>query len=149
MCLFPACHFKKRMQFKKLKHKYIIDREANPSLLKRIFNHPVFEHIKILMVFFVSQVALLFADIVTDVLSALEFFSRGHNYWGMFTLVPIFAPFLAKVFITFANFNRCLIVQTRLLWGCKIPGETAIQKVSTYFLSFKLSQTEEFSHLYF
>jgi hypothetical protein len=105
----------------------------------------MFEHIKMLMVFFVFQVALLFADIVTDILSALEFFSRGHNYWGVFTLVPIFAPFLAKVFITFANFNRCLNVQTRTLWGCKIPGEAAIQKGSAYFLSF----CHFSSHLYF
>ncbi len=129
------------MQFENLKHEFLLDQEVNTSLPQRCFNHPMFQHIKMLMVFFISQVALLFADIVTDVLSAFEFFSRGHNYWGMFTLVPIFAPFGAKVFMTFVNFSRCLKIMTQSLWGYKIPGESALQIGWAYFMSLLFVKT--------
>jgi len=115
-----------KTKFKVLKLLMPIDQDSNPSCLKRIKNHPMVQHIKMLTTFFVFQVALLGADIVTDIMSALEFFDRGHNYWGVFTLVPIFAPFGAKVFITFANFSRCLKLTTLNLWGVKIPSKAAI-----------------------
>jgi hypothetical protein len=56
---------------------------------------------------FTLSVVILAADIVTDFLTAIEFFQKGHFYWGLFTLVPIFAPFVAKIVFSFWTFAQC------------------------------------------
>jgi len=57
--------------------------------------------------FFTFSIALLTADIFSDIFTANDFFSRGHFYWGIFTIVPIFAPFFARVVLVIANLTRC------------------------------------------
>jgi hypothetical protein len=61
----------------------------------------------LLLKFFVFSVALIFADVVTDIITASEFFALGHKYWGFFTIVPIFAPFVVKAVVTISNLVRC------------------------------------------
>ena len=47
--------------------------------------------------FFVFKFALGLADTVTDILTALSFFQRGHIYWGCLTLAIVMVPFLARL----------------------------------------------------
>ena len=82
----------------------------------------ILNHVKMLTVFFILHVALLSADIFTDVLSAHEFFERGDHFWGIFTLIPVFAPFIARVIIIVENLRRCFVVEFGKLLGLKIPG---------------------------
>jgi hypothetical protein len=76
--------------------------------LKQLFNNPVFKHCQLVTVFLVFNVGLLLADIITDIVSADDFFRRGDTYWGLFTLIPIFAPFAVRLVITLIGFCRCL-----------------------------------------
>ena len=62
---------------------------------------------QLLLLFFVTSVVILFMDIITDILTAVEFFCRGDKYWGVSTLIPIFAPFVAKVAVTLVGLARC------------------------------------------
>ncbi len=75
--------------------------------LKQLYNNPVFKHCQLVTVFLVFSVGLLSADIITDIVSADDFFRRGDTYWGVFTLVPIFAPFAVRSIITLINICRC------------------------------------------
>jgi hypothetical protein len=43
--------------------------------------------------FFIFNVVLVTSDIVTDFITAFIFFDDGHFYWGICTIVPMFAPF--------------------------------------------------------
>jgi hypothetical protein len=76
--------------------------------MKAALGHPKFQHFVLLLKFFVFSVALIFADVVTDIITASEFFALGHKYWGFFTIVPIFAPFVVKAVITISNLVQCL-----------------------------------------
>ena len=67
----------------------------------------IFKHFRLVFLFFISSVVLLSADIVTDIVSAIDFFRRGDTYWGLFTLVPIFAPFAVRSVITLINICQC------------------------------------------
>ncbi len=75
--------------------------------ISRLFAHPKFKHFLLLAKIFTLSIILLTADIVTDFLTAIEFFQNCHFYWGLFTLVPIFAPFLAKIVFSFWTFAQC------------------------------------------
>ncbi len=66
-----------------------------------------FKHCQLLIVFFSCSVVLLSADIITDIVSAEDFFRRGDTYWGVFTLVPIFAPFAVRSVMSLIGFCRC------------------------------------------
>jgi hypothetical protein len=46
--------------------------------------------------FFIFNVVLVTSDIVTDFFTAFNFFNEGHFYWGICTLVPMFAPFAVR-----------------------------------------------------
>jgi hypothetical protein len=43
--------------------------------------------------FFIFNVVLVTSDIVTDFITAFNFFNDGHFYWAICTIVPMFAPF--------------------------------------------------------
>ena len=58
------------------------------------------QHLWILIKFFAFNVALVFSNIVTDIITAYEFFNRGFTWWGTFTTALIFAPFAAKLVLT-------------------------------------------------
>ena len=75
---------------------------------QKLFGHPKFKHFLILLKFFIFSDALLTADIVTDILSALDFFQRAQYYWGLFTLLPFLAPFAVECSITTLSLSRCL-----------------------------------------
>ncbi len=75
--------------------------------LKQLYNNTVFKHCQLVIFFLVFSVGLLSADIITDIISAIDFFRRGDTYWGLFTLVPIFAPFAVRSVITLVGFCRC------------------------------------------
>jgi hypothetical protein len=46
--------------------------------------------------FFIFNVVLVTSDIVTDFITAVNFFNDGHFYWGICTIVPMFAPFAVR-----------------------------------------------------
>ncbi len=43
--------------------------------------------------FLIFNVVLVTSDIVTDFITAFNFFNDGHFYWAICTIVPMFAPF--------------------------------------------------------
>ena len=57
--------------------------------------------------FFMCNVVFVAADIVSDILTASEFFNRGDYYWGLFTTLLIFAPFMAKIVLMALNTWKC------------------------------------------
>ena len=69
--------------------------------------HPKFEHFLLLLKFFMRCVVLLSLDIITDISTAADFLSRGHYYWGVCTVVPIFAPFAVRILMSFVNLCQC------------------------------------------
>ncbi len=75
------------------------------------WQNPKFKHCRCLLFFFVFSVVLITADIASDIDTAVEFLGRGDLYWGLFTLLPIFAPFFAKVVIAMANFRKCIQIE--------------------------------------
>ena len=85
----------------------LTDEAKTLSSFGKIWNHAKFQHFQMLLKFFIFSIALLTADIVTDIFTAEDFFSKDHIYWGTFTLIPIFAPFIARVFLVIANLARC------------------------------------------
>jgi hypothetical protein len=46
--------------------------------------------------FFIFNVVLVTSDIVTDFITAVNFFDDGHFYWAICTIVPMFAPFAVR-----------------------------------------------------
>jgi hypothetical protein len=60
---------------------------------------------------FLFSVVLVATDIVTDISTSIEFFSRGHYYWGVFTLAPVFLPLFAKIILNLVNFSRCFKIE--------------------------------------
>jgi hypothetical protein len=75
---------------------------------KMFRRHPKFHHFLLLLKFFMRCVVLLSLDIITDISTAIEFFSRGHYYWGICTVVPIFAPFGVRILKNVVNLCQCL-----------------------------------------
>ncbi len=74
--------------------------------------HPNFNHFLLILKFFMRCVILLSMDIITDISTAADFFSSGHYYWSMCTVVPIFAPFALRVLINVVNLCRCFKITT-------------------------------------
>jgi hypothetical protein len=75
--------------------------------LKILLRHPKFQHLVLLMSFFMRCVLLLSMDIVTDISTAANFLSSDHYHWGMCTVVPIFAPFAVRIVMNLLNLCRC------------------------------------------
>jgi hypothetical protein len=65
--------------------------------LSSMIKHPMFNHFKLVLSFFISKFLLSTMDIVTDLLTAMEFFRSGHYYFGLLTISLVFAPFAARV----------------------------------------------------
>ena len=76
-----------------------------------MFNHPKFQHCKLVLGFIVFKFLLSTLDIVTDLLTAREFFSNGDFYWGLLTILLIFAPFGARVIHTFIRIAMCFKIR--------------------------------------
>ncbi len=88
---------RKLLRHPKLQHFY------SPELL----SHPKVQHFFLLSKFVALSVVLLSVDIATDINTAVDFFSRGDIYWAIFTLIPICAPFLARMLLLFTGLCRC------------------------------------------
>jgi len=73
----------------------------------KVFNHPKVQHCIIVLCFFISKFLLSTLDIVTDLLTAGDFFNNGDFYWGVLTILLIFAPFVARVIHTFIRIALC------------------------------------------
>ncbi len=82
--------------------------------IKAILGHPKAQHAVLLLMFLTFSVILLSADIGTDFLAANEFFQKGHFYWGVFTLLPIFAPFLCRLFISLVRLAGCFEIKIKI-----------------------------------
>jgi len=67
---------------------------------------PFISHCWLLLKFFLTNILLLTADIVTDTQTALSFFEAGDYYWALVTLLFIFAPF--GVVLAFFITSRCI-----------------------------------------
>jgi len=61
------------------------------------------KHCVQLLIFFTFNVVFLTADIISDVLTAIQFFSNGHVNWGLSTLLPIFAPMTVRILVAIWN----------------------------------------------
>jgi hypothetical protein len=44
--------------------------------------------------------------IFSDVATALNFLNNGHFYWGVYTVVPIFAPFAFRFSVAMMEFGK-------------------------------------------
>jgi hypothetical protein len=63
-------------------------------------------HCWLLVKFFLSNVVLLTADIITDIQTAQSFFEAEDYYWGLLSYLFIFAPFGYAVIIFLTS--RCI-----------------------------------------
>jgi hypothetical protein len=96
------------------------------SSCKYFLNHPKVQRVKLLAGTFLFSVVLLAADIITDLATSFDFFTRGNFFWGMFTLIPICAPFLAKITLYLVLLTRCFRVERSKL---SIFGKVKIDKI--------------------
>jgi hypothetical protein len=64
-----------------------------------MLNSAQWKHCQQLIIFFVFNVVFLTADIYSDFGTAFQFFSNGDFYWGLSTLLPIFAPMMVRILI--------------------------------------------------
>jgi hypothetical protein len=63
------------------------------------------------MKFLSVSVILPTADIVTDIMTAYNFFTTGHVNWGIFTTIPIFAPFAVQLLLQLFDFVKNFFVK--------------------------------------
>jgi hypothetical protein len=107
---------------------------------KMFFRPPKFQHFFLLLKFFTLSVMLLSMDIITDINTAVDFLSRGHFYWGICTVVPIFAPFAVKILMNIVNLCRCykvtIVENSCLLWRYR-------PKLNEARLSFSVRETKQ------
>jgi hypothetical protein len=82
---------------------------------------------------FIFRVVLVAADIGSDIITAIEFASRGDLYWGLLTGLLIITPFLAKCILCFVSLKRCF----KLTWSdqkyCGIQKILKIEKIPETF----------------
>ncbi len=77
--------------------------------INHFFQHPITQHVALLLKFFLFNVLLPGMDISTDVRTAESYFLRGHFYWGFCTLLFVFLPFLGKFLILILNIVKCFV----------------------------------------
>ncbi len=75
-------------------------------LLGCCLNESQWKHIGQLVKFFFFNVFLVTFDIVTDFITALNFFNDGHLYWGICTIVPMFAPFVVRFSVSLVELAK-------------------------------------------
>jgi hypothetical protein len=69
-----------------------------------------FQRVKILAIPLFFSVALVAADIISDIVTAERLVSRGHLWWGWLTGLLTFAPFFGKLVLYLVNLPRCYTV---------------------------------------
>lgn len=76
------------------------------SKCQYFLQQPKTKHYELLISFFTFSVLLVSADIISDIVTALNFYSRGDIYWTIFTLLPVFAPFISRIVLSVINYFR-------------------------------------------
>jgi hypothetical protein len=65
--------------------------------------------------FFIFNVVLVTSDIVTDFITAFNFFNDGHFYWAICTIVPMFAPFGVRFSVALVELAKVSIRKVPLV----------------------------------
>jgi hypothetical protein len=76
-------------------------------------------------------------DIITDLLTAIDFLSRGHFYWGILTILPICAPFIARVLMFIVGIFQCFKIQRSGVKEVNIPTQAIVFQDSFKVKSFQ------------
>ena len=76
------------------------------SKFNYVKHHPKTKHFGLVAQFLVFSVVLVTADITTDILTAKDFFLSGDTNWALFTLLPVLAPFAARIVLSINNYFR-------------------------------------------
>ena len=103
------------------------------SQIQKWKNNPKFRHFRLLVTFLIFKVFLVALDIWTDINTAYEFFGRGDFYWGICTTLPIFAPFVTRIFLWIIQLSECIDIRIdseRERWSFKM---ISIDKKKTLF----------------
>ena len=74
------------------------------SKCQYFLQHPKTKRYRLLISFFTFSVLLVSADIISDIVTALDFHSRGDINWAIFTLIPVVAPFIARIVLSVVNY---------------------------------------------
>jgi hypothetical protein len=75
--------------------------------LKAFFEHPKMNHCFILFKFFLFNLFLPGADMITDILTARAYLLQNHLYWSFYTSLFIFLPFIGKILIFLGKLCLC------------------------------------------
>jgi hypothetical protein len=67
---------------------------------------PLFNHLKGLAPFAVLSVFLPALDVLLDFNSALGFYQSGDIYWGLMTLLPVFAPMTVNIILVLFDLGK-------------------------------------------
>ncbi len=113
-----------------------------------MFNHPKFQHCKLVLSFFIFKFLLSTLDIVTDLLTAGDFFNNGDFYSGLLTILLIFAPFVARVIHTFimivlvfkSNKDNLPVCQRFSLWKNEGRLKVLLKEMPSFLWNFPLFQ---------
>jgi len=70
----------------------------------------------ILFKFFIFNLLLIGADIYTDIQTARYYFLQNHPYWGFYTTLFIFLPFLGKFAIFMFQLFLCFFSKDKDNW---------------------------------
>jgi len=81
--------------------------QSTKEKVSAIFNHPKFQHFNLVLSFFLLKFLLQTADMVTDVVTAVDFFNNGHIYWSICTIGLVFLPFGARIIQVFVQIASC------------------------------------------
>jgi hypothetical protein len=81
-----------------------------PPTIKKVsafFNHPKFQHFKLVLGFFLFKFVLQTLDMVTDVVTAIDFFNNNHFNWGCCTIGLVFLPLGARIIQIIIRWATC------------------------------------------
>jgi hypothetical protein len=85
-----------------------------------------FQRVKLLTIPLFFSVALVAADIISDMVTAERLVSRGHLWWGVLTGLLTLAPFFGRLVLYLVNLPRCY----KVTWSeQKCLGIKKIQKI--------------------
>ena len=84
---------------------------SDVSMLKKFGKDPTFKHLYLTGKFAIFVVLLKTMDIVTDISTAVDFFFIGEYHWGLFTCLPIVAPFAFRILLAFVAIGKCFKVE--------------------------------------
>ena len=93
------------------------------------FSHPKWKHFLIVAKFFIFKFALGTMDMVTDVMTARDFFHNGHTNWGVCTMLPVFAPFTTKAILVGIRLVQCYKIRVAFPMSFTITKDESALKI--------------------